>query len=152
MAIEAVDITPSAEPVAVPQETENAQEPEAENEEKKEAEPESELSTKDDSHSKEGLLDTMATTATTLATLVTEVAEEETKFVLLDRLFKFLEQNGELNPVLSGYFCKLVSLLISRKQKQLVPYIFSSESKIIDNLVKHVQQKSISEILNKLVT
>ena len=90
--------------------------------------------------------------ATTQATLTTEVAEEESKYVLLDRLFLFLEQNVELNPVLSGYFCKLVSLLISRKQKQLVPYIFSAESKIMENLVKHVQQKSISEILNKLVT
>jgi hypothetical protein len=90
--------------------------------------------------------------ATTQATLTTEVAEEESKYVLLDRLFLFLEQNAELNPVLSGYFCKLVSLLISRKQKQLVPYIFSAESKIMENLVKHVQQKSISEILNKLVT
>lgn len=97
----------------------------------------------------------------TQATLQTETHEEEdpdagNKYVLLDRLFKFLEdeveEGEELNPVLSGYFCKLVSLLVSRKQKQLVPYIFSSESKIIDLLLKHVGQKSISEILNKLVT
>lgn len=83
------------------------------------------------------------------------IVSDESKYVLLDRLFKFTEQtneNGELNPVLSGYFCKLVSLLISRKQKQLVPYIFSKESTIIDNLVMHVGQKSISEILNKLIT
>ena len=67
----------------------------------------------------------------------------------------FLDQSNEdeeLNPVLSGYFCKLVSLLISRKQKQLVPYIFSPKSMIIENLVRHVGQKSISEILNKLIT
>jgi hypothetical protein len=46
----------------------------------------------------------------------------------------------------------LVSLLISRKQKQLVPYIFREESKIMDFLLKHVYQKSISEVLNKLLT
>ena len=65
------------------------------------------------------------------STLVTEEGEpeeeEDGKYVLLDRLFKFIRTPGkeQLNPVLSGYFCKLVSLLISRKQKSLVPYIFA---------------------------
>jgi len=54
--------------------------------------------------------------------------------------------------VLSGYFSRLVSLLISRKQKDLIPYIFAPESQIMDQLVKHVYQKSVSEILNKLLT
>jgi hypothetical protein len=57
------------------------------------------------------------------STLQTEALDEEeedieegNKFVLLERLFKFLKTDEEeLNPVLSGYFCKLVSLLISRK-------------------------------------
>ena len=72
----------------------------------------------------------------------------------LDRLFKFIRTEGDeqLNPVLSGYFCKLVSLLISRKQKSLVPYIFAPNSDIIENMVRHVYQKSISEVLNKLLT
>jgi hypothetical protein len=72
--------------------------------------------------------------------------------MLLDRLFSFIDIEEELNPVLSGYFSKLVSLLISRKQKMLIPYIFAPESKIIDNLVRHVGQKSISEVINKLLT
>jgi hypothetical protein len=67
----------------------------------------------------------MATTATTLQTddaqeeEPEEDEEEGNKYVLLERLFKFIETEGDedLNPVLSGYFCKLVSLLISRKQK-----------------------------------
>jgi len=42
--------------------------------------------------------------------------------------------------------------LISRKQKDLIPYIFAPESQIMDQLVKHVYQKSVSEILNKLLT
>ena len=59
-------------------------------------------------------------TQTTLATEATQVNEDDeedidNKFVLLDRLFLFIEQEGDLNPVLSGYFAKLVSLLISRK-------------------------------------
>ena len=47
-----------------------------------------------------------------------EVEEEEGKYALLDRLFKFVRQEEKpLNPVLSGYFAKLVTLLINRKQK-----------------------------------
>lgn len=74
--------------------------------------------------------------------------------MLLERLFKFIRTEGDsqLNPVLSGYFCKLVSLLISRKQKSLVPYIFSQNSDIIEFMLKHIYQKSISEVLNKLLT
>lgn len=61
----------------------------------------------------------MAATQATIETEVTQPNEEDedidNKFVLLDRLFVFIEQEGDLNPVLSGYFAKLVSLLISRK-------------------------------------
>jgi hypothetical protein len=91
-------------------------------------------------------------------TLATEAVEEEedeeegNKYILLERLFKFIQTDEELNPVLSGYFCKLVSLLISRKQKSLFPFIFAPESTVIEDLLKHVYQKSISEILNKLLT
>lgn len=76
----------------------------------------------------------------TLATeaLDDEDEEEGNKFILLERLFKFIHTDEELNPVLSGYFCKLVSLLISRKQKLLFPFIFAPESTVIEDLLKHV--------------
>jgi len=49
--------------------------------------------------------------------------------MLLDRLFKFLEDEDEpVNPVLAGYFSKVVQLLINRKQKQIVPYIVADEN------------------------
>ena len=96
---------------------------------------------------------------TTLQTEATDTAVEEddepdNKYVLLDRLFKFVRTEGDeqLNPVLSGYFCKLVSILISRKCRQLVPYVFAPGSDLIECLLKHVYQRSISEILNKLLT
>lgn len=73
--------------------------------------------------------------------------------VLLDRLFKFVRtEEKPLNPVLSGYFSKLVTLLINRKQKHLIPIVFAPESDFIDRLLYHVYQKSISELLNKLLT
>jgi hypothetical protein len=74
------------------------------------------------------------------------------KYMLLKYLFKFIEtREHPLNPVLSGYFAKLLILLINRKQKQIVPFIFSGECDLIDNLLYHVYQKSISEVLNKIL-
>lgn len=71
----------------------------------------------------------------------TEAGEEkqDSKYVLLDRLFKFVRTDDKpLNPVLAGYFAKLVTLLINRKQKQLIPYVFAPGSDIIDRLLYHV--------------
>lgn len=154
-------------------EQQNSQEPEAEEQQEKPAEtkaeapsqpakePEAEKENqgedrKEDSHNEEGLLEQDTQESTQQTTLATEAAEDEAEYenqyLLLDRLFKFIEPEEELNAVLSGYFCKLVSLLISRKQKFLIPYIFSTDREIIHNLVKHMGQKSISEILNKLMT
>ena len=155
------------EEVKVPEEK-NTQEPESEEhqdspkpvvESDKKSEPEEEEATEKPAVEKTAT-DEMATTATTLQTEEDkeeepeEDEEEGNKYVLLERLFKFIQTvDGEdLNPVLSGYFCKLVSLLISRKQKQLFPFIFAKESTVIEDLLKHVYQKSISEILNKLLT
>ena len=139
----------------------NTQEPEAEQNDDK-ASPEEEAKTsepeEEETDPKPAEDGELSTRETTIATVPTEGVEEEdtepaNKFFLLDRLFKFIRtEEDELNPVLSGYFCKLVSLLISRKQKQLVPYIFDKESDVMDCLLRHVEQKSISEILNKLLT
>ena len=39
--------------------------------------------------------------------------------MLLDRLFRFIDPDvaGPVNPVLAGYFSKVVQMLINRKQK-----------------------------------
>lgn len=171
---EEVKEEPKKEEVKVPEE-QNTQEPEseehqdspkpvaeaattAETKPEAKAEPEEEEATEKPAAEKT-TTDEMATTATTLQTEDAPEEEEDdeeegNKYLLLERLFKFIQQAGDedLNPVLSGYFCKLVSLLISRKQKQLFPFIFAKESTVIEDLLKHVYQKSISEILNKLLT
>jgi hypothetical protein len=81
-----------------------------------------------------------------------ESKEESGKYMLLNRLFRFVRQKDPLNAVLSGYFSKLVTLLINRKQKLLIPFVFDPSSDVIDCLLYHVYQKSISELLNKLLT
>ena len=61
------------------------------------------------------------------------------KFMLLERLFRFIRtKETPLNPVLSGYFAKLMTLLINRKQKNLLAQVFAPESDVIDCLVYHV--------------
>jgi len=150
----------ATEPAA--EQDKNTQEPEAEQNDKKESseEPAKEAKTSEpeEEESEQKADEDLSTKETTMATLTTDGHEEEeaeagNKYFLLERLFKFIRtEEDELNPVLSGYFCKLVSLLISRKQKQLVPYIFDKDSDVIECLLRHVEQKSISEILNKLLT
>lgn len=80
------------------------------------------------------------------------VEEKQSKFMLLDRLMLFIRQQEKpLNDVLAGYFSKLMTLLINRKQKSLLPYVFGAESDVIDCLLNHVYQKSISELVTKFL-
>ena len=59
--------------------------------------------------------------------------------MLLDRLFRFIRsKDTPLNPVLAGYFAKLVTILINRKPKSLIPYVFGQDSDVIDCLLYHV--------------
>ena len=90
---------------------------------------------------------------TTIATdAEAEDAEPVSKYMLLDRLFKFIRTDEKpLNPVLAGYFSKLTILMINRKQKQIIPYIFGPDSDILDCLLKHIYQKSVAEVLQKLM-
>ncbi len=79
--------------------------------------------------------------------------EPVNRFQLLDQMFEFIKtEETPLNPVLSGYFQKLVALLIQRKQKDLIPYVFDEQCDFIDWLLFHSYQKSISELLNKFLT
>ena len=85
----------------------------------------------------------------------TEAEEEEpvSKYMLLDRLFRFIEtkEDERVNAVLAGYFSRVVCLLINRKQKQVVPYIFSEERSVVELLLKHVYSRSVAEVLNRLL-
>ena len=75
--------------------------------------------------------------------------DEANRYMLLDKLFLFIrsKKDDDLNPVLSGYFSKIVRILITKRQKQLVPYLFDTFSDVIDCLIRHSYQKSISEVL-----
>lgn len=76
----------------------------------------------------------------------------QSKYMLLERLFSFLStEQKPINDVLAGYFSKLLTLLINRKQKSLIPFLFNPENDALDRLLEHVYQKSISELLIKVL-
>lgn len=63
-------------------------------------------------------------------------------------MFKFVRQSkAPVNAVLAGYFSKVLTSLLSRKQNQLIPYLFETNNDAIDCLLNHIYQKSISEVL-----
>ena len=84
---------------------------------------------------------------------VVELSEEEkAKFDLLDHLFIFLDSEEELNPVLCGYFSKLVGVFLNRKSKQIYHYVYTHEDgQTLERLAKHVYSKSLTEILIKFL-
>lgn len=72
--------------------------------------------------------------------------------MLLDRLFKFIESEDQLNEVLAGYFEKLVISLRKRKEQQFIKYIFGEKNENLDKLVEHVYNNSIAEVLKNMLS
>ena len=70
---------------------------------------------------------------------------------LLDYLLSFLETENELNYVLTGYFCKFLSALLSYKPNNLIVYLFIERSDILEKFVFHSYRKSLSNFLSKLL-
>lgn len=72
--------------------------------------------------------------------------------MLLERAMKLVRQSDtRINDVLSGYFSKLFHILIERKQKQMIQYVFAPNSDVLDCLMNHIYSKSISEIVDDLL-
>jgi hypothetical protein len=55
-----------------------------------------------------------------------------------------------LNPVLSGYFSKLLEVFLNRKAKQIINYVYSRDS-ILDRMAHHISSKSLAEVLIKFL-
>lgn len=111
----------------------------------------------EDEEDKEEQKTSVVSTTVTMTEPEAEDKEEEEentagKYMLLERLIKFIRSKERpLNAVLSGYFSKLFILLLNRKQKSILPYIFSPESDVIECLLYHLYQKSLSELIVKFL-
>ena len=75
---------------------------------------------------------------------------------ILEYFFDFLANtpptDSEEIYVLTGYFQRILNHLITSKGSIVIPFIFDSPQNIPDNLIKHLNKKSIAEIVNKILT
>jgi hypothetical protein len=61
----------------------------------------------------------------TVATQGDSKAKRTNKYELFEKLVSFIDTDEELNPVLSGYFCKLFQVLVGNKPKEVFTYIYN---------------------------
>lgn len=96
------------------------------------------------------VLDNESTAPSTQMGLVTSDEKSSNKYELFEHFLSFIETNEELNPVLCGYFAKLFQVIVSSHPKEIFTYIYSHPI-VLDNLVRHSYQKSISDVLIRLM-
>jgi len=70
---------------------------------------------------------------------------------VIEYLFDFLHSEEELNPVLCGYFCKLLGNMMTSHRKAMSFYVFNPNNKVIENMVKHIYNKSVADILTRFL-
>lgn len=68
----------------------------------------------------------------------------------MNLLLSFIQTDETLNDTLSGYFLKAINNVLTPSGHL---YIFVSDRpEILEQLIKHIRTKSISEIVLKLIT
>ena len=77
-----------------------------------------------------------------------EIKDEypEDRIEILDYFLSFLLTDSELNYVLCGYFSSLMSNLLNRKGDKIIRYIYLKRKDILDKLLYHSYNISISEL------
>lgn len=73
------------------------------------------------------------------------------KCLMFEKLLSILRVPEEINPVLAGYFTKIFQNLLEKKQIDVLEYLFSFPEHI-KNLLRHCDNKSISEALKKIIS
>lgn len=85
--------------------------------------------------------------------------EKKQDYRLIEKFFEFLNippdsdwtDEEPLNPTLCGYFCKVLQIMISHQPKEMINYIISTDYKVLDKMINFIENKSICEILIKLL-
>jgi hypothetical protein len=73
------------------------------------------------------------------------------RYQLLDKLLSLLAGEKELNSVLAGYFAKVMQVLVEKRKLETLAYLFKYNEHI-KNLLRRCNNKSIAEIVNKLLS
>jgi hypothetical protein len=96
-------------------------------------------------------LDDTEDTQTVSTAVTAKESFQKNRFALFEKLLSFLDTSETLNPVLSGYFFKLFSVLLASKQHEVFGYIYQNLH-VLDNFLNHLYSKSVSDVLKSLLT
>ncbi|KAL5010453.1 hypothetical protein ScPMuIL_012758 [Solemya velum] len=70
---------------------------------------------------------------------------------LVNNLYKFLELEKPLNPLLASFFSKVMGLLITRKSEMIFEYLKAKED-FVGTLLYHIGTSAIMDLLLRLLT
>uniref|UniRef100_A0A7N5ZQ44 Protein phosphatase 6 regulatory subunit 2 n=1 Tax=Anabas testudineus TaxID=64144 RepID=A0A7N5ZQ44_ANATE len=70
---------------------------------------------------------------------------------LLEMLYRFLEQEPPLNPLLASFFSKTIGNLIARKTEQLITFLKKKEG-FIGLVLKHIDASAMMDLLLRLIS
>ncbi|MEE6482999.1 hypothetical protein FKM82_013397 [Ascaphus truei] len=70
---------------------------------------------------------------------------------LLKRLYGFLQNNENLNPLLASFFSKVMGILINRKTEQIVAFLRKKDD-FVSLLLQHIGTSAIMDLLLRLLT
>ncbi|KAJ0037026.1 hypothetical protein NL108_014364, partial [Boleophthalmus pectinirostris] len=70
---------------------------------------------------------------------------------LLEMLYRFLEQEPPLNPLLASFFSKTIGNLIARKTEQVITFLKKKES-FIGLVLKHIDASAMMDLLLRLIS
>jgi hypothetical protein len=72
------------------------------------------------------------------------------QYDLLEHVLRFLDTDDELNPVLCGYFSKLVLEIFRKKTQSFLAYLYKIEG-TMTKFVKHIYNRSICDVLCQIL-
>eukprot|EP00826_Nyctotherus_ovalis_P044644 TRINITY_DN4833_c0_g1_i7.p1 TRINITY_DN4833_c0_g1~~TRINITY_DN4833_c0_g1_i7.p1 ORF type:complete len:280 (-),score=78.12 TRINITY_DN4833_c0_g1_i7:123-962(-) len=79
-----------------------------------------------------------------------EAKQPINRLPLLEKLLSVLDAEN-INPVLSGYFLKVVEVFIERKQLDFLAYVFGFK-KHVERLLVHIYDRHIADAIKKIVS
>ena len=77
---------------------------------------------------------------------------DENNFEILDYLLNFvMNDNINLNHVLSGYFSNIMMKLIDKYPNKILKYLYLKRKDVLEKIMKHSNNKAISELAIKIL-
>ena len=77
---------------------------------------------------------------------------DENNFEILDYLLNFvMNDNINLNHVLSGYFSNIMMKLIDKYTNKILKYLYLKRKDVLEKIMKHSNNKAISELAIKVL-